>query len=215
MYSNVFNVSIQHYEFFNRLFKIYSDTFSLEKAGTSDITDVIDRHRKVLQTQKFINSTCVYYYTYINNPLYVGMSTNGHANRFHKHMKTFVNRNYNKKSPTSILVSGNIRDPFIERFHRNNYDVEHVKLHILSLERDNLNARDYEEILELVDQYAYSASFFEQIMMNGWFSDGMDKFILNISKPKKDNWLIKKSKSKFIDDLRCMNRGISFEDFMV
>jgi hypothetical protein len=176
--------------------------------------DIIDNHRKRLQTQKFINSTCVYYYTYIENPLYVGMSTNGHSNRFYKHMRTFVERNYNKKSPMMPLLSGNIREPFIEKFHHNKYDTEYVKLHILSLEKENLNPRDYDDVLGLVDQYAYSASFFEQIMMNGWFAKGLDKYVLNSSKPKKDNWLIKKSKSKFIKDLNEKDRGISFEEFL-
>jgi hypothetical protein len=213
MFSNRFNISLDDSDFCVNLLNTYSDPFSLNLEGR-DRMNVLDEYKEKISTLQFKNDSCVYQYSFFGKPLYIGISTNGHVNRFNKQIRTLFERDYNRKSPNLGLVNGNIREPWIEKWHKKGLSINGVTLQILSLEKDNIGDHNYDRILELSYHHGGSISFYEQILLNYYHMTGNSSYLLNSSKPTRLSWLDVKTDSIFVKDLRNMFGSNTIENFI-
>lgn len=217
MYSNLYNVSSENFNFCSKLMKEYAEIFTFEPRSHDKTVDLITEYKKILSSRKYINSVCVYQYNFFDKPLYIGVSTNGHANRFYKQLRGLYDRSYNRKNQLKLYTPDNIREAWVEKVHTKKLNIESMSLRILSLEPDSIGHQNFEELLDLAYHYGYSINFFEQIMLNHYYIRGEDEYILNSQKPNYSSWLNVDSKSTFVSRLKneaYVNKGVDWSEFM-
>jgi len=213
MFSNTFTVTREDYEFCLDLMKTRSEYFSLNLNGR-DSMNVLDEHKRKMSTLMYKNDVCIYLYSFFNKPCYIGMTTNGHVNRFYKQIRALYDRDYNKKNPEKLLWGNNIREPWIERFHKMKFNPEALTLQILCLEKNNVGADNYEKLLDLAEYHHSSIGFFEQTLINYYHMAGIDDSMLNVNPPSKVSWYSMRSRSKFVEDLVDRMNKDAFTEFL-
>jgi hypothetical protein len=213
LFSNTFTVTTEDYEFCLDLMKTRSEFFSLNLNGR-DPMNVLDEHKIKMSTHIYKNDVCVYLYSFFNKPCYIGMTTNGHVNRFYKQIRALYDREYNKKNPEKLLWKNNIREPWIERFHRLNWNAEALSLQILCLEKNNVGSDNYARLLDLAEHHHASIGFFEQTLINYYCTNGLDDSLLNVNSPSKVSWYTMRSKSQFVEDLIAQMNKDAFSEFL-
>jgi hypothetical protein len=195
--------------------KNYSEVFKISKENF-DIVKLIDDFNQKFSSKVFKDVFCVYHYYLGNSPIYVGISTDGHRNRFKKQLSAiFIDRNLNRKSPSiPVHVSGNCREAFIEKIHNSGMNLNEISLRVLPVYKQKLGSDNYDFLIDLVNQYGFG--MFEKMVMNNHYFNGSNSHLLNVKIPNKhENLLYTKSDSCFIRDILESRKTVTVEDFMV
>jgi hypothetical protein len=182
------------------------------KSTTNELVNLIDEYSNIFSSSKYAEVCCVYQYSLFDSPVYVGMSHNGHKNRFRKQLKSiFIDKNFNMKSPVLGYRKQNARDRFIYDIHEKSLNLHGLSLKILSLEHDNLG-NDYEFVKDMIDRY--SVSVYEQVLMNAHYRRGEDGMLLNKNPPANTSnaLMTVRTKSHVVNDIR--EDKVTVYDFM-
>lgn len=217
MYSNLYNVSHENFNFCSKLMKEYGELFTFEPRHYDKTVDLLTAYKNIWSSRNYINSVCVYQYNFFDKPLYIGVSTNGHANRFYKQLRALYDRSFNKKNQLKLYTPDNIREAWVEKVHTKKLNIESMSLRVLSLEPECVGKQNFEELVELAYHYGYSINFFEQIMFNHYYIKGEDEYLLNTQKPTNSSWLKVDSKSTFVNRLKKEaygNKAFEWSDFI-
>lgn len=212
MYSNV-ATSYDDCTRFENVVRNYSMVFT-PAMNTLVTVALIDEYSQRISSSKFNDTFCLYQYYYDDEPLYVGISTDGNRNRFRKNLRSiFVDKELNRKCPDKPLhMKGNARDTWIVKLHALGLDLNKITLRVLPVDETHLGYDNYLFLVDLANDYGFG--IFERITLNRYVRNALSSLVLNSQVPHKYyNLFHTKSKSKFIKDV--MNRTLTVEQFMV
>lgn len=198
---------------FQNIVKNYSMVFT-PALNTLDTVTLIDEYSQRISSSKFNDTFCLYQYYYEDDPLYVGISTDGNRNRFKKNLRSiFVDKELNRKCPDKPLhMKGNARDTWIVKLHAYGLDLNKITLKVLPIDEKHLGHDNYFFLVDLANDYGFGV--FERITLNSYIRNALVSYLLNSQVPHKyNNLFTTKSKTKFVKDV--MSRTLTIENFMV
>ena len=200
LYGNTFTVNDEEIKRVRDIFIKYAESYKIDTDAKKPT--LVDKHGNRISPRKMKNVPAIYTNSLMGNTIYVGSTLNMFGNRLRHQIRAYTNPNKNYKNPEKKnLFSKNVREPYIESFHKKGYTAEGVSFNILNL--DNLPPLEFNFIVEMVKKYGGFLTVLEQIIMNDVIFDGKGDNLLNVKKPIKTNNIYRSScTGKFVDAIK-------------
>lgn len=130
----------------------------------------LNAYNEKIDPSVFKNIDCIYTYSLMGNPIYVGSSINFFKNRLSKQLPSlYINKFLNMKSPSKGYNKKNARERFVYDIHEMNFNIDALTLDIFCLHKNFLGI-DYDTILKITE--LNSIAYLEQAIINKFLFNG-------------------------------------------